>query len=94
MAVVEVIYVVAATLWIVAVVAALCIGCLVITKYRKRRRRMTRLFDVVRMPLEIGSRGVALLRAEALSRAAVELPRLVNELGSGRVPGPSRGRRR
>jgi hypothetical protein len=45
---VEVIYVVAATLWIFVVLSAVCIGCRLIMKIRARRRRMTRLLRVAR----------------------------------------------
>jgi hypothetical protein len=62
MAAVQVIYVVAASLWIFVVLAALCIGCRFIVKFHKRRRRMSRLLDVVRVPIEIGTRGVSFLR--------------------------------
>jgi amino acid transporter len=53
MAVVEVIYAVAATLWIVVVLAALCFGGVVIAKYRRRRRRISRVFDAACMPLAL-----------------------------------------
>jgi hypothetical protein len=51
MAVFEVICTVAATLWICFVVAALGIGYRFMVKLRSRRRRINRLFDVVRAPL-------------------------------------------
>ncbi|MEN3318056.1 MAG: hypothetical protein V7643_1457 [Mycobacterium sp.] len=62
MAAVQVIYVVAAALWIFVVLAALCIGCRFIVKFRRRRRRMNRLFDVIRVPIEMGTQGVSFLR--------------------------------
>jgi hypothetical protein len=63
-----VIYLVAATLWIFVVLVALGIGCRVMVKVRARRRRMNRLIEVVRVPLQIGGRGLSLVR---LCRAAV-----------------------
>jgi hypothetical protein len=48
MAAVDVIYLLAASLWIVVVVAALCIGVRVALKFRARRRRMHRLLGLVR----------------------------------------------
>lgn len=45
------IYLVAATLWIVVVVAALGIGVRVMLKVRARRRRMNQLLAVMRFPL-------------------------------------------
>ncbi|MBB2773543.1 hypothetical protein [Mycolicibacterium monacense] len=56
MAVVEMIYLVAATLWIVVVVAALGIGVRVMLKVRARRRRMNQLLAVVRFPLLLAGR--------------------------------------
>lgn len=57
MAAYEVICTLAATLWIGFVVAVLAIGCRVMAKLRSKRRRVTRLLDVVRSPLWLGSRG-------------------------------------
>jgi hypothetical protein len=51
MAAIEVIYLVAATLWIGAVLAALCIGIRLVVKFRARRRRVNRLIDIVRIPV-------------------------------------------
>jgi hypothetical protein len=51
MAAVEVIYLLAAVLWIGAALTALCLGCLVVVKFRARRRRINRLLDALRMPL-------------------------------------------
>ncbi|BBZ58973.1 hypothetical protein MMON_02740 [Mycolicibacterium monacense] len=50
------IYLVAATLWIVVVVAALGIGVRVMLKVRARRRRMNQLLAVVRFPLLLAGR--------------------------------------
>lgn len=91
MAVVEVIYLVAATLWIFVVVAALYIGGRYLLKLRARRRRMNRLIDNMRLSIE---RAVGPCRAVAGGGAAL-LQRLVDG------PGPevrtalssSRGRR-
>ncbi|WP_200900592.1 hypothetical protein [Mycolicibacter heraklionensis] len=52
MSVVEVIYLVAALLWIVVVVAAACIGGHYVVKLRARRRRVTGLIDTVRLSIE------------------------------------------
>ncbi|GFG83878.1 hypothetical protein [Mycolicibacter algericus] len=62
MAVVEVIYVVAASLWILVVLTALGIGCYLMVKFRKSRRRMNRLFGLVRVPVQFGAHAVVLLR--------------------------------
>ncbi len=51
MAAVEVIYLVAATLWIGVVVAALCIGIRLVLKFRARRRRVNRFLDIVWIPV-------------------------------------------
>jgi hypothetical protein len=53
---VEMVYLVAATLWIVVVVAALGIGVRVLLKVRARRRRMNQLLAVVRLPLLLAGR--------------------------------------
>jgi hypothetical protein len=55
-AVVEMVYLVAATLWIVVVIAALGIGVRVMIKVRARRRRMNQLLAVVRLPLLLAGR--------------------------------------
>jgi hypothetical protein len=55
-AVVEMVYLVAATLWIVVVLAALAIGVRVMLKIRARRRRMNQLLAVVRLPLVLAGR--------------------------------------
>lgn len=75
MTVVEVIYLVAATLWIFVVVAALCIGGHYMLKLRARRRRMTGLIDSVRLSVErvigpyraVAAGGAALLHRLGLS---------------------------
>lgn len=77
MAAVEVIYLVAAALWIFVVVAALCIGGRYLLKLRARRRRMNRLIDGVRLSIE---RAVGPYRAVAGGGAAL-LQRLVDVLG-------------
>lgn len=94
MAAFEVIYVVAASLWIFVVLAALGIGCHFLVKFRKRRRRMNRLFDVVRVPIHVGAQGVLLLRryecavgpygATACNKVALRLQMLISELRSDR----------
>ncbi len=53
MAAVEVIYLLAATLWIGVVLAALCIGVRFVLKFRARRRRINRVLDVVRIPVRL-----------------------------------------
>lgn len=50
MTAVEVIYLIAAILWIGAVLAALAIGTYVALRLRARRRRVTRLLGAVRDP--------------------------------------------
>lgn len=50
------IYLVAATLWIVVVVAALGIGVRLMIKLRARRRRMNQILAVVRLPLVLAAR--------------------------------------
>ncbi|HYO04895.1 MAG TPA: hypothetical protein VET27_24685 [Mycobacterium sp.] len=50
MAAVEVIYLLAATLWIAVVLAAVCIGYRFMVKFRARRRRVSRVLGVVRIP--------------------------------------------
>lgn len=85
MAVVEVIYAVAATLWIVVVMAALCVSFVVIAKYRKRRRRVNRLLHAMRMPVA---------GATALSKVVVELPRMLIEFSDGGTARSSASRRR
>ncbi|RAV01853.1 hypothetical protein DQP56_06835 [Mycolicibacter senuensis] len=52
MAVVEVIYLVAATLWILVVTAAVCVGGRYFLKLRARRRRINRLIGGVRLSIE------------------------------------------
>ncbi|WP_157531025.1 hypothetical protein [Mycobacterium sp. IS-1496] len=56
MTAVEMIYLVAATLWIVVVVAALGIGVRLMIKMRARRRRMNQILAVVRLPLLLAGR--------------------------------------
>lgn len=77
MAVVQVIYLVAAMLWIIVVVAALCIGGHYMLKLRARRRRMKGLIDSVRLSVE---RAVGPYRAVA-GGSVVLLQRLVDGLG-------------
>lgn len=105
MAVVEVIYVVAASLWILVVLVALGIGCRFMVKFRKRRRRMNGLFDVVRVPIQLGAQGVMLLRqcenvgrsygATARDTLVPRLQMLISESRSGRraALSPGSGRR-
>lgn len=52
MSVVEAIYLVAAVLWIVVVVAAACVGGHYLVKLRARRRQVTGLIDTVRLSIE------------------------------------------
>ncbi|WP_157575903.1 hypothetical protein [Mycobacterium sp. GA-2829] len=54
--VVETIYLVAATLWIVVVVTGACVGVRVALKIRARRRRMNQLLALVRLPLVLAGR--------------------------------------
>lgn len=68
MTVVEVIYLVAATLWIFVVTAALCIGGHYLLKLRARRRRMTGLIDGVRLSVE---RAIRPYRAMAVGSATI-----------------------
>lgn len=91
MAVVEVIYVVAATLWIFVVLAALCIGGHYALRLRAKRRRMNGWIDSVRLSID---RAVGPYRAVAGGSAAL-LQRLVGGLGPDvRTAFPSsRGRR-
>jgi hypothetical protein len=86
MAASEVICVVAASLWIVVVLAAAAIGCVVLVKFRRRRRKVNRLFDVVRVPIQIGTQGVLLLRRCVPVTASVR--------PIGRETHPARTRRR
>lgn len=53
---VETIYLVAATLWIVVVVTGACVGVRVALKIRARRRRMNQLLALVRLPLVLAGR--------------------------------------
>lgn len=53
MAALDVIYLSAATLWIVVVLAAACIGYRFFTRYRGRRRQVSRVLDVVLMPVRL-----------------------------------------
>lgn len=77
MSVVEAIYLVAAVLWIVVVVAAACIGGHYLVKLRARRRQVTGLIDTVRLSIE---RAIVPYRALAVGGAVV-LQRVV--AGSG-----------
>lgn len=78
MSVVEVIYLVAALLWIFVVVAALCIGGHYMLKLRARRRRMNGLIDGVRLFID---RAIGPYRAIA-GGSAVILQRLVGGFAS------------
>lgn len=49
----ELVYLVAATLWIVVVTAAAVIGVRVLVKVRARRRRINQLLGVVRLPVAL-----------------------------------------
>lgn len=77
MSVVEVIYLVAALLWIFVVVAAACIGGRCLVKLRAKRRQVAGLIDIVRLSIE---RAIVPYRAVAAGGAAV-LQRVV--AGSG-----------
>jgi len=105
MAAFEVIYVLAATLWILTVVAALCIGVRFMAEFRRRQRRMNRLLDVVRVPIRLGGRAVWFLRwcecvgrpysVAACQKAARRLQGLISEFRpGGHVALPSANRRR
>lgn len=67
MSVVEAIYLVAAVLWIVVVVAAACVGGHYLVKLRARRRQVTGLMDTVRLSVE---RVIGPYRAVAVGGAA------------------------
>lgn len=72
MSVVEAIYLVAAVLWIVVVVAAACIGGHYLVKLRARRRQLTGLIDTLRLSIEHAIspyRAVAAVGASVLQRA-------------------------
>ncbi|MCV7418703.1 hypothetical protein [Mycolicibacterium litorale] len=56
MAMVEMVYLVAATMWIVVVVAAVAVGVRVMLKMRARRRRMNQILAIVRLPLLLAGR--------------------------------------
>ncbi|BBY34660.1 hypothetical protein [Mycolicibacter minnesotensis] len=68
MSVVEAIYLVAAVLWILVVVAAAGVGGHYLVKLRARRRQVTGLFDTVRLSIE---RAIDPYRAVAAGGAAV-----------------------
>ncbi|MCW2512020.1 MAG: hypothetical protein JWR11_1062 [Mycobacterium sp.] len=53
MAAVDVIYLLAAILWIGVVLAALAVGIRVAVKFRARRRRINRVLAAVRMPVRL-----------------------------------------
>lgn len=79
MSVVEVIYLVAALLWIVVVVAAACIGGHYLVKLRARRRRVTGLIDTVRLSIErvtVPYRAVAMRRCRCSSADGCRKQRL------------------
>ncbi|WP_024441124.1 MULTISPECIES: hypothetical protein [unclassified Mycobacterium] len=72
MSVVEAIYLVAAVLWIVVVVAAACVGGHYLVKLRARRRQVTGLIDTLRLSIEHAIspyRAVAAVGAAVLQRA-------------------------
>jgi len=69
-AVIEAIYLVAAMLWIVVVLAAVAIGGRYLLKLRARRRRVNRLINSVRLPV---GRAVGPYRAAAVRSAALLL---------------------
>ncbi|MEZ0051603.1 hypothetical protein ABIA30_002611 [Mycobacterium sp. MAA66] len=104
MAAFEVVYVVAASLWIFVVLAAVGIGCRFMVKFRKRRRRMNLLFEVARVPIHFGTQGVLLLRrceyvgrtygAMACNKVALGLQMPIGESRSGRRATLSPGSRR
>lgn len=73
MTVVELIYLVAALLWIFVVVAALCVGGRYMLRLRARRRRMNGLIDSVRLSVD---RVIAPYRVVAAGSAAL-IQRLV-----------------
>ena len=91
MAVTEMIYLVAATLWILVVVAAVAVGGRYALKLRARRRRVTRLIENVRLSVE---RAAAPYRAVAGGGAAL-FQQWVRGSGPTRRPAlsASRGRR-
>lgn len=91
MAAVEVIYLVAATLWILVVVAALCVGGHYLLKLRARRRRVTGLIASVRLSVE---RAVGPCWAVAAGGAAI-VQRVVGGFGPDVLTAlsSSRGRR-
>jgi len=76
MSVVEVIYLVAALLWILVVVAAACIGGHYLVKLRVRRRQVAGLIDIVRLSIEhvivpyraVAAGGAAVLRRVVAGR--------------------------
>lgn len=49
----ELVYLVAAILWIVVVTVAVVVGVRVMLKVRARRRRMNRLLSLVRLPVAL-----------------------------------------
>lgn len=103
MAVVEVIYAVAAALWILVVVAVLCIGVRGMVKLRSHRRRINRLIDGVRLPLQLGSVAVLFLRwceqagrpyTATAGKTALVLQRLIGDFPDSRIAFPPARRRR
>ncbi|MBO0679499.1 hypothetical protein JRC04_18715 [Mycolicibacterium sp. S2-37] len=68
----EVVYLVAATLWIVVVLGALCFAGWIALKLRAKRRRVHQFFDAVRLPVEL--RRHVLLAARICERAARARP--------------------
>lgn len=78
MAVVEAIYLVAATLWILVVTAAVLLGGRYFLKLRARRRRINRLVGGVRLSLE---RAMGPYRAVARPVLAVSRGRVVGGRG-------------
>lgn len=49
----ELVYLVAATLWIVVVTVAVIVGVRIMLKVRARRRRVNQLFGLVRLPVAL-----------------------------------------
>jgi hypothetical protein len=77
----QVICALAAVSWICVLVAALAVGCRVVAKLRSKRRRINRLFNVVRLPWRPATRrrsGMAGHYDRALALLAdVELDRVI-----------------
>jgi hypothetical protein len=63
MAVVEMIYVVAAVLWIAVVVTTVCVAGWLLLKVRARRRQVHRLLGVLALPLGVHRAAERVMRA-------------------------------